>query len=82
MKNAITSFVDNNEYPAPLPCPFCGSEVEAVETNWADFSDCNDKTWEIVCPNDDCICSTGVGDCQFETREAAVMAWNKRCKKE
>ena len=59
-------------------CPFCGSVVELVETDWSTFTDSGLITYEVVCPNWNCICATGIGDAQFETKEAAIDAWNKR----
>ena len=48
------------------PCPFCGgSNLEVVDTPQGYFIDCS------------CGCFTG----DFETREAAIDAWNTRAER-
>jgi len=54
------------------PCPFCGSPAQGPEE--ATYSDVNtDNAWWITCNHSQCLASM-----EFETKEEAVAAWNKR----
>lgn len=51
----------------PLPCPFCGSEIEVIV---------NEDLYKIECNNSECICSSSTR--YFSNKDDAIEAWNKR----
>lgn len=74
-----------------LPCPFCGCTTNPVKENRRHYPGRKQNKWEsdfyLKC--DDCGLSKGNdqtpdqwGDiyCDFSTKEAALLFWNKRIK--
>ena len=60
------------------PCPFCGGEIEIVNT------DCTDPIhgYGIIHGNNDCILNNGGGYLEiYNTEEQAILAWNARAEK-
>jgi Lar family restriction alleviation protein len=60
-----------NETIKLLPCPFCGKQPEF--DNYKIHGVIN---WNISCVNDDCSVHVETDD--FELKEEAINAWNKR----
>ena len=54
-----------------LHCPFCGEEPEIDNYKIKGI-----ELWNVSCMNDACFVHTETGD--FESKEEAIEAWNKR----
>ncbi|WP_339137277.1 MAG: Lar family restriction alleviation protein [Candidatus Electrothrix sp. GW3-4] len=54
-----------------LTCPFCGKqpELDSYERQHVEY-------WTVVCLNDDCLVDVETID--FDVKEDAIAAWNKR----
>lgn len=53
----------------PLPCPFCGN---------APRIDCTGGDWDVSCVEDRDVCPNVARTTPYDTRKAAIAAWNHR----
>jgi Lar family restriction alleviation protein len=54
-----------------LPCPFCGKEPEIDKYKIKGI-----MHWNVGCMNDHCLVHVETDD--FESKDEAIGAWNKR----
>ena len=61
--------------PELKPCPFCGKKAAMIETEPG--TPC--ARWSVRCSNDMCrVWTVETGD--FDKKEWAIAAWNRRAK--
>lgn len=61
------------------PCPFCGCEVEAVDAHYVPWLINTGEYFKIVGNHDEeCVFPFLGYDFFFESKEAAIEAWNRR----